>query len=82
MDFCPKCGGIMLPEKVGRSKKLVCQKCGYKSRMKAGQKLRMERRKEEKVAVITEKEKKKRKRPVEHEIELEPIEYYEELFEE
>jgi DNA-directed RNA polymerase subunit M/transcription elongation factor TFIIS len=70
----------MLPEKVGRSKKLVCQKCGYKTRLRAGRKVRTERKEEEKVTVVVEK--KRRKKPVEHEVELEPIEYYEELFEE
>ena len=82
MEFCPRCGGIMLPEKVGKSKKLVCQKCGYKTKLRAGRKVRTERKEEEKVTVVVEKEKKRRKKPVEHEVELEPIEYYEELFEE
>jgi len=82
MEFCPKCGGLMLPKKVGRGRKLVCQKCGYKRAIKRGSKkdIKTEKRKEEKVIVA--KKEKKRKKPVTYEVEAEPIEYYEELFEE
>lgn len=29
MEFCPKCGGLMVPGKVGGRKVLACRSCGY-----------------------------------------------------
>ena len=29
MEFCPKCGKLLVPKKKGKTKKLVCLKCGY-----------------------------------------------------
>lgn len=29
MEFCPKCGGVMVPEKRNGRKLLVCRSCGY-----------------------------------------------------
>ena len=34
MEFCDKCGGIMMPQKSGNSIKIVCRKCGKKKRAK------------------------------------------------
>ncbi|MEM1689506.1 MAG: hypothetical protein QXU01_01135 [Candidatus Hadarchaeales archaeon] len=83
MEFCPKCGGLMLPKKIGKGRKLICQKCGHKIELKRGSKykIKTEKKREEKVTVVTKKEKKKKK-PVRYEVETEPIEYYEEFFEE
>jgi len=82
MEFCPKCGGMMLPQKVGRSRKLVCQRCGRKMKPKKRSKYKIREKGKEKaeVAVIVEK-RKKTKKPIQPEYEPEPIEYYEEFFE-
>lgn len=29
MEFCPKCGGMLVPKKEGEELKLVCSKCGH-----------------------------------------------------
>ncbi|HDI13066.1 MAG TPA: hypothetical protein ENF64_03005, partial [Hadesarchaea archaeon] len=29
MQFCPKCGGLMLPKKVGKDTVLECSSCGH-----------------------------------------------------
>lgn len=34
MQFCPKCGGILFPKTEGKKAKLLCGKCGYRSRGK------------------------------------------------
>ncbi|NAZ25600.1 MAG: transcription elongation factor [Thermofilum sp.] len=34
MEFCPKCGGLMVPKKEGKSLYLVCSSCGYKVKVK------------------------------------------------
>ncbi|HDI12800.1 MAG: transcription elongation factor [Hadesarchaea archaeon] len=83
MEFCPKCGTVLVPAKVGRSKRLTCPRCGYKGKVKkhASYKISEKGGEAREVAVIVEK-KKKRKRPQEPEFELEPPEYYEEFYEE
>lgn len=30
MEFCPKCGSLMVPQQSEGKKYLVCKKCGYK----------------------------------------------------
>jgi len=77
VEFCPKCGTMLVPTKVGRSKKLVCPRCGYKGKVKKPTSYRIsEKCKEPKeVAVITEERKRK---PAEQEFELEPPEFEEE----
>jgi len=30
MEFCDKCGGLMMPHKAGKSTSLVCRNCGKK----------------------------------------------------
>jgi DNA-directed RNA polymerase subunit M len=81
MEFCPKCGGLLLPQKIGRTKKLVCQRCGSKRKIKRRKAYKIaEKGKEPKeVAVIEEEEKKERKPEVPYE-EMKP-EYYEEYYE-
>ena len=34
IQFCPKCGSILLLEESGRRSKLVCNNCNYKTREK------------------------------------------------
>jgi len=34
MKFCPKCGSLLVPEKRGKEKYLVCPKCGYREKLK------------------------------------------------
>jgi len=34
MEFCPKCGGLMLPRRKGEELYLVCQSCGYSIKAK------------------------------------------------
>lgn len=81
MEFCPKCGTILLPKKVGRSRRLICMRCGYKGKIKepSSYKISEKGRKPEEVVVITEKE--KRRKPAEREYEIEPPEYEEEFYE-
>ncbi|MDI6642870.1 MAG: hypothetical protein QMD95_02330 [Candidatus Hodarchaeaceae archaeon] len=83
MEFCPKCGTMLVPTKVGRSRRLICSRCGYKGKVKkpTAYKIREKGKEVKEVAVIVEK-KKKEKRPAEREYEIEPPEYYEEMYEE
>jgi len=32
MEFCKKCGGILVPEKRGKQTYMVCRNCGYKTK--------------------------------------------------
>jgi DNA-directed RNA polymerase subunit M len=32
MDFCEKCGGVMIPQKKGEAVSLVCRSCGHKTK--------------------------------------------------
>jgi DNA-directed RNA polymerase subunit M len=77
MEFCPKCGTVLAPKKVGRSKRLACPRCGYKGKIKkrAAYKISEKGKEAKEVPVIVEKKKKK---PIEREYEIEPPEYYEE----
>ncbi len=83
MEFCPKCGTVLVPTKVGRSKRLVCSRCGYKGKVKkpASYKISEKGKETREVAIIVEKKKKKSKKPAEREYELERPEYYEEFYE-
>lgn len=33
MEFCPKCGAILVPTNVGDKTYLVCKKCGHRKRV-------------------------------------------------
>ena len=81
MEFCPKCGTVLVPEKVGRLKRLACPRCGYKVKIKkrAAYKISEKGKEAKEVPVIIEEKKKK---PAEREYEIEPPEYYEEFYEE
>ncbi len=80
MEFCPKCGSILIPTKVRRSKRLTCQRCGYKGKIKqrAAYKISEKGKAANEIPVIVEKKKKKRKLG-EREYELKPPEYSEEV---
>ena len=53
MQFCPKCGGILIPKKEGKKIIAVCPKCGYKSREVKETKLEEKRiKKEPEVGVV------------------------------
>jgi DNA-directed RNA polymerase subunit M/transcription elongation factor TFIIS len=73
---------MMLPQLVGKARKLVCQRCGRKMKPKKRSAYRIREKGKEKgdIAVIAEK-RRKVKKPPEPEYEPEPIEYYEEFFE-
>lgn len=57
MQFCPKCGNLLLPKDAGKKSSLVCGKCGYKSREKKNiilkEKVNLSR--EDKIEVIDQK---------------------------
>ncbi|MGQ9787995.1 MAG: DNA-directed RNA polymerase [Candidatus Hadarchaeaceae archaeon] len=80
MEFCPKCGTVLVPAKVGRCKKLTCPRCGYKGKVKKRSAYRISEKGKEarEVAIIEEKDK---KRTVLNEYEIEPPEYDEEAYE-
>lgn len=33
MEFCPECGKLLIPKKKGKSKVLVCSKCGVELKL-------------------------------------------------
>ncbi len=84
MEFCPKCGSLLLPTKKGRSFKLVCPRCKYARKLKdrkamKGYKISEEGKEVQEIAIIEKK--KKKKKVGSREIERENTEYYEELYE-
>ncbi len=81
MEFCPKCGSMLFPKKIGRSRRLACPRCGYKSKIKqrAAYKISEKGKEPKEVPVIIET--KKKKKQIEREYELESPEYYEEFYE-
>lgn len=82
MEFCPKCGSMLVPKRVGKGARGICPRCGYKGKLKklAAYKF-MEKGKEAKEVKVIEKVEKKRK-PPEREYEEIEIEFYEEGAEE
>ena len=83
MEFCPKCGSLLLPTKKGRSFKLVCQRCKYTRKLKdrkdmKGYKISEDGKEVQEIAIV-KAEKKKKVRP--RETERENTEYYEEVYE-
>jgi len=82
MEFCPKCGSMLLPKKSGRSVRLICPRCGYKGKLKKPTAYKIsEKGKEAKEIAVIEEKGKKKKKPPEREYEVEPPEYYEDLYE-
>jgi DNA-directed RNA polymerase subunit M len=57
MEFCPKCGGLLIPEKKGKMLRLVCSKCGHttgKAEAEGYKLVREAKPREEELAVIEE----------------------------
>jgi len=54
MEFCPKCGKILIPKKKGKSKVLVCPKCGYESSLEGSDSYEVEDEVEHKASDLTE----------------------------
>jgi len=81
MEFCPKCGSMLIPTKVRRSKRLACPRCGYKSKIKKRAAYKISEKGKEATEIPVIVEKKKKKKPTEREYELEPPEYDEEVYE-
>ena len=57
MMFCPKCGSILVPNEPGKKSKLVCPRCGYKSKDKKSLiiKERVKLDRDEKIEVVEQK---------------------------
>jgi len=53
MDFCPKCGSILVPEKKGSTVYMVCRKCKYKTK-KASKTLKISDKPVKKGVVVLE----------------------------
>jgi len=81
MEFCPKCGNLLLPEKKGRKVRLVCRKCNYWRELEKKTEYTIsEKGKEATDIMIIEEEKKRKKRLPELEYEID-LDYYEEFYE-
>lgn len=70
---------MLLPTTVGRSRRLVCPRCGYKIKIKKRAAYKISEKGKEPKEVLVIIEKKKKKKPAEREYEIEPPEYYEEF---
>lgn len=81
MEFCPKCGSMLIPTKVRRSKRLACPRCGYKSKIKKRAAYKISEKGKEATEIPVIVDKKKKKKPAEREFELESPEYEEEVYE-
>jgi DNA-directed RNA polymerase subunit M/transcription elongation factor TFIIS len=84
MEFCPKCGTLLVPKKmlvpkkIIRSRRLICPLCGYKNKIKNLSSYKIvEKGKEWREVVVITKNKSGRKF-VNREYEIEPPEYEEE----
>lgn len=80
MEFCPRCGSLLLPKRGKKGIRLVCKKCGYEKPAKTGEKRyrvveRVPEDKKEKLTVL-EKVDRREKEKLEEEREL-VKEYYE-----
>ena len=54
MEFCPECGKLLIPKKKGKSRILVCAKCGYESKLSQKDKYEVSDEVEHKATEITE----------------------------
>jgi len=54
MEFCPECGKILIPKKKGKSKILVCVKCGYERKLRTKKSYEVADEVEHKSSDITE----------------------------
>jgi DNA-directed RNA polymerase subunit M len=81
MEFCPKCGSMLLPKKSGRRARLICQRCGYRGKLRKPTAYKIsEKGKDAKGIAIIEKKGKKKKKTLEREYEIEQPEYDENLY--
>ncbi|MFQ6010336.1 MAG: transcription factor S [Candidatus Aenigmatarchaeota archaeon] len=57
MEFCDKCGGLLVPKKKGKKAILICRKCGKRKTKvdKKGIKITTEGEKHEKKIVVVER---------------------------
>ncbi|AWR97579.1 DNA-directed RNA polymerase subunit M [Acidianus sulfidivorans JP7] len=82
MQFCPKCGGLMMPVKKDGKEILKCKKCGFEKEMDTKDKKAYEIKENSKsnkvltTSIVSEKEGRKRD---EDELEQEREEYYKEI---
>lgn len=82
MQFCPKCGGLMVPAKKDDKDILKCKKCGYEKEMDKKDKKAYEIKASAKTnkvlttSIVSEKEGRRRD---EDELEQEREEYYKEI---
>ncbi|KUO40298.1 MAG: hypothetical protein APZ16_06100 [Candidatus Hadarchaeum yellowstonense] len=81
MEFCPKCGTVLVPAKSGRCKRLVCPRCGYKGKVKKPSSYKISEKGKEAREVAIIEEKKTKKKLIVNEYEIEPPEYDEEMYE-
>ncbi len=54
MEFCKKCGGMVVPKKVDRKVVFYCRSCGEKSRNESESKISEKVEKKEKVVLLAE----------------------------
>lgn len=54
MEFCPKCGKLLIPKKKAKSKILVCAKCGYEDKLGEGEGYEVQDKVEHKTSDLTE----------------------------
>ncbi len=54
MEFCPECGKLLIPKKKGKSKMLVCAKCGYEGKLEKGESYEVQDEVEHKASDLTE----------------------------
>ena len=83
MEFCPKCGTILIPTKVNRAAFLICPRCGHKSKTGKNNSLYKisEKGKAKHDVVIIIDKKKKQNKTNQREYEIEPPEYEEDMYE-
>jgi DNA-directed RNA polymerase subunit M/transcription elongation factor TFIIS len=72
---------MLMPGRTGRSKRLICQRCGYKGKVKKRSAYKISEKGKEPKKVMVIVEEKKKKKPTEPEYELGPPDYYEEFYE-
>lgn len=78
MQFCPKCGGILVPQRRDNETVLKCSKCGYELQQQSARyTISSQHSKVFTTSVVSEGKKGTRRK---EELEQEREEYYKELF--
>ncbi|MBD3248826.1 transcription factor S [Candidatus Woesearchaeota archaeon] len=54
MQFCPKCGGMMMPKKKDNKTIIACPKCGYESKDAESVKITEKKDKEPELEIVEE----------------------------